>query len=323
MQIKDYLDRFEILFPDNEKLRDYRRAYTDKDLSSIFRLLGNEEMRKAVMEENLYSVFRLVKNFNKEEIEDFRKAVTEKNLHSIFRLSNNDNLKKLVLDDNISSLWKILSEITPTTFSNSFKHFTLNDVEFNSDCFSQGQLKSKVWLVNELKNLDLNLGTVFLCAGWYATLSVMLFEANLTINKIRSFDIDPSCVDIAERFNKHWEMNSWQFKSVTKDILDINYNKETYEIQKPDGTTVSLTDIPDTVINTSCEHIERFGDWYNSIPVGKIVVLQTNDYFEISDHVNCSNNLEEFAQATPMGKCLYSNSIDLGKYRRFMRIGIK
>ena len=55
----------------------------------------------------------------------------------------------------------------------------------------------------------------------------------------------------------------------------------------------------------------------------KIVILQTNDYFEISDHVNCSHNLEEFELATPMGKCLYSGEIDLGKYKRFMRIGIK
>jgi hypothetical protein len=323
MQIKDYLDRFEILFPENNKLQDYRRAYTDKDLSSIFRLLENEDLRKAVMEENLYSVFRLVKTFNKEETEDFRKAVTEKNLHSIFRLSSNDNLKKLVLDDNISSLWKILSEITPTTFTSSFKHFTLNDISFDSDCFSQGQLKSKLWLVKELKNLDLNLGTVFLCAGWYATLAVMLFENNLTINKIRSFDIDPSCIDIAERFNKHWEMNSWQFKSVTKNILDINYQKETYQIQKPDDSYVTLTDIPDTIINTSCEHIENFSQWYNLIPTGKIVILQTNDYFEIEDHVNCSDSLDQFAQITPMGKCLFSGEIDLGKYRRFMRIGIK
>ena len=323
MQIKDYLDRFEILFPNNDKIKDYRRAYTDKDLSSIFRLINNEDLRKSVMEENLYSIFRLIKGYSKEEIDDFRKAVTEKNLHSVFRLIDNDNLKKLVLDDNISSLWKILSEITPTTFTSAFKYFTLNDVKFDRDCFSQGQLKSKVWLVNELKNLDLNLGTVFLCAGWYATLAVMMFENNLMIKKIRSFDIDSSCIEIAERFNKHWEMDSWRFKAITKNIFDIDYNKEIYQVEKPDGSSVTLTDVPDTVINTSCEHITNFDVWYSSIPTGKIVILQTNDYFEISDHVNCSHNLEEFELATPMGKCLYSGEIDLGKYKRFMRIGIK
>jgi hypothetical protein len=97
LQIKDMLDRFEILYPDNEKLKDYRRAYTDKDLSSIFRILDNEDLRKAVLEENLYSIFRLVKEMNGDSVEELRKAVTEKNLHSIFRLHPYDDLRNLVL----------------------------------------------------------------------------------------------------------------------------------------------------------------------------------------------------------------------------------
>lgn len=323
MQIKDYLDRFEILYPDNEKLKDYRRAYTDKDLSSIFRLMPNEDLRKAVLEENLYSIFRLVKIYNSEEVEDLRKAVTEKNLHSIFRLGNNDNLKKLVLDESIMYLWKILAENTPTTFTSAFKHFTVNNIDFDTDCFSQGQLKSKIWLVKQLKQLDLNLGVVFLCAGWYATLATMLFESNLRITKIRSFDIDDSCAAIADRFNKNWEMDSWKFKAATANIFDINYQKATYSVKKPDGSETTLTDIPDTVINTSCEHIKDFSTWYESIPAGKIVILQTNNYFEIEDHVNCSKSLEEFANATPMAKCLFKGELDLVKYKRFMRIGIK
>ena len=40
---------------------------------------------------------------------------------------------------------------------------------------SRGQLKSKKWLVDELKKLDLKLGTMFLCAGWYA--SIVSFNA--------------------------------------------------------------------------------------------------------------------------------------------------
>lgn len=323
MQIKDYLDRFEILYPENERLKDYRRAFTDKDLSSIFRLLVNEDLRKAVVEENLYSIFRLVKIYNSDEVEDLRKAVTEKNLHSIFRLGNNDNLKKLVMDENVLYLWKILAENTPTTFTAAFKHFNVNNIEFDKDCFSQGQLKSKLWLVKQLKDLDLNLGTVFLCAGWYATLATMLFEHNLRIEKIRSFDIDNSCASIADRFNKNWEMDSWRFKAVTKNIFDINYHKETYTVKKPDGSEVTLTDIPDTVINTSCEHISDFAKWYDSIPQGKIVILQTNNYFEIEDHVNCSDSLDSFAKSTPMAKCLFEGELDLVRYKRFMRIGIK
>jgi hypothetical protein len=322
LEIKDLLDRFEILYPDNEQLKDFRRAYTDKDMSSIFRLLDNEDLRKAVIEENLYSIFRLVKQMNGDSVEELRKAVTEKNLHSVFRLQPYDDLRKLVLEDNTRCLWKILAELTNSNFVKAFNYFDINNVQFDQDCFSQGQLKSKMWLVTELKKLDINLGTVFLCAGWYATLATMLFEGGFNLQKIRSFDIDPSCEQIAERFNKIWEANKWMFKASTADIFDLNYSNATYTVKKPDGQVV-LNDIPDTIINTSCEHIADFDQWYNLIPNGKLVVLQTNDYFEIEDHVNCSASLDDFAKQTPMSQCLYQGVIDLGKYRRFMRIGKK
>jgi hypothetical protein len=369
MEIKDLLDRFELLFNTNERISDLRRSYTDKDFSSIFRLLDNEELRKAVMEknlhsifrlfdeneytedirkavieENMYSIFRVIPNLENDGIEELRKAVTEKNLHSIFRLveneelrkavveenlysifriCNNEELRKLVLEDNVWSLWKILSNELETQFVSAFKSFYIEQVNYDDDCFSRGQLASKMWLIHELKKLDLDLGTVFLCAGWYGTLAVMMFESNLKINKVRSFDIDPSCVKIAERFNKPWEMDSWKFKAGIADILSLNYNKTTYDVFKPDGTTVTLVDIPNTIINTSCEHIGNFNQWYESIPDGTLVILQTNDYFDIEDHVNCSSSLIDFTDKTPMRDCLYEGELELPKYRRFLRIGYK
>lgn len=321
MIIKDLLDRFELLYPSNHRLKDLRRSYTDKDLSSIFRLLNNEELRKAVMEENLHSIFRLIEDGA--SAEDLRKAVIEKNLYSLFRLVDQDELKKLVMDDNIWSLWKILDTEVHTNFVSALKHFASNDIEIDDDCFSRGQLQSKLWLINKLDQLNLDLGTVFLCAGWYGTLATMMFEKELNIEKIRSFDIDPSCVDIAERFNKPWVMEGWKFKATTKDILSIDYVKDVYTVAKSDGTTEHLSDEPTTIINTSCEHIENFSTWYNKIPKGKLVILQTNDYFEIADHVNCSTDLAAFEAQTPMTECLYSGVLELDKYNRYMRIGYR
>jgi hypothetical protein len=325
MEIKDLLDRFEILFP-TTSISNLRRSYTDKDLSSIFKFLDNEELRKAVIEENLHSIFRLFENCkisNSNDLEDLRKAVIEKNLHSIFRISPNEDLRKLVLEDNIWSLWKLLDSETTTQFVSALKFLISNDVNFDFDCLSQGQLKSKIWLIEELKKLDLNLGTVFLCAGWYATLATMIFENNLRVEKLRSFDIDSSCVDIAERFNKPWVLQDWRFKASTKNIFDIDYTTDCYQVKKSDGSLEICKDSPDTVINTSCEHIDNFNIWYNSIPDNRLIILQTNNYFEIEDHVNCSSSIEEFEYSTPMTTCLYSGSLELPKYTRFMRIGYK
>ena len=53
MKIQSLLDRYEILFPDNTKIADLRRSVVDHDISSVFRLCRNDELRKAVLNENI------------------------------------------------------------------------------------------------------------------------------------------------------------------------------------------------------------------------------------------------------------------------------
>ena len=351
LETHELLDRFEMLYPTNQDLPDLRRTYIDHDLSSLLKLVSaDEDLRKAIIEKNLHSIFRLipkelevsgsVEDLRKAIIEknlhsifrlipkelgvrDLRKAVTEENLHSIFRLINDDDLRKLVIENNIWKLWPILERYVSSQFITAFKNFFVNGTEIEKDCFSRGQLASKLWLVQELKNLKVELGTVFLCAGWYATLATMLFESGIKVNKIRSFDIDPSCTDIAETFNKPWFVDGWKFKSITKNIMDINYNEYTWQCWSNANNRISnsITDYPDTIINTSCEHINNFATWYSKLPKNKLIVLQTNNYFDIPDHCNCVNSLQEFKEQTPMSKVLFQGEIVLNKYTRYMRIG--
>jgi hypothetical protein len=304
MQTFELLDRFELLYPTNSKLADLRRAYIDQDISSIFRLLPNKVVG---------------------DIEDLRKAVTEKNLHSIFRLVDDEDLRKLILEDNTWKLWPVLERYTDTQFVAAFKNFFVNDVEIWNDCFSRGQLESKLWLIQELEDCKINLGTVFLCAGWYATLATMLFQSNIKLDNVRSFDIDDTCVGIAETFNKPWFVDSWKFKSITQDIMDVDYNEHTWQYWSNANNRMSkpITDSPDTIINTSCEHIENFEEWYAKIPDGKLVVLQSNNYYEVEEHVNCVKDIKEFGNMARMTGPLYAGELELPKYKRFMLIGYK
>ena len=190
------------------------------------------------------------------------------------------------------------------------------------DLFSKGQIESKRWLVNELEKLNKPLGTVFLCAGWYGSLAAFLFESDLEIEKIRSFDIDESCASIAETFNRTKTMDGWKFKASTLDVLEMDYptNHTTY---RANGTSLDLKEMPDTIINTSCEHIENFSNWFNKIPSGMLVILQSNDYFELEEHVNCVVDEDDFSRMSPFSNILYSGRLELPKYTRFMRIGYK
>lgn len=306
LDIYQLLDRFELLFPENDALADLRRAYIDQDLSSIFRLLNERGKINSSV-----------------DIDTIRSAVMEHNLYDIFRIVEEEDFRKVIMEDNYWSLWKLLDELEPTHFVAAFKNFYVNETEFAVDCFSRGQLESKLWLVNTLKELDVELGTVFLCAGWYATLATMIFESGVKVDKIRSFDLDSSTVDIAKVFNKPWVMDNWTFQAATDDIHNIDFDYHTFTVHRADGSSAELTEKPNTVINTSCEHIENFDEWYSKIPDGKLVILQSNNYFEVKEHTNCSKTLTAFKKQTPLTTELYSDELLLPKYKRFMRIGYK
>lgn len=316
------------LIPDTENVTngtvdDLRTAVVEENLNGLFRLLGpeHEDLRKAVVEENIHSIFRCMPDVN----EDLQKAVTEQNIYSIFRLVEDEDLRKLITEDNDWKLWPVLERYTDTQFVAAFKNFFVNNTEIWDDCFSRGQLQSKAWLVRELKELDPKLGTVFICAGWYATLATMLFENDFDIDCIRSFDIDESCVEIAEVFNKPWFVDNWKFKAITEDIKNINYFGHQWQMWSNKNNRLSnpISDTPDTIINTSCEHIDNFAEWYDKIPYGKLVILQSNNYFDVKEHVNCSNDIDEFKAQAPCNEYLFTGTLDLGIYKRFMIIGIK
>lgn len=201
-------------------------------------------------------------------------------------------------------------------------YFLIDTPGFNKDCISKGQLDSKEWLVNEVEKLDIDLGTVFLCAGWYATLATLILESDIKVSKIRSFDVDHNCLRVADKINAPWTMDKWKFKASTIDIHLLEYPL-TYITHRADNTTVELCDMPDTIINTSCEHIENFNRWYNKIPSGTLVILQTNNFTEIEDHINCSSSMPDFAEKSPMTKLLFEGELPLDAYTRYMRIGLK
>lgn len=315
MEIYKILDRFETLYPTNTDLSNLRRAYIDQDLNSIFALLADSG------------------EIGSPTVDDIRSMTVEHNLHSLFRVVADEDLRKLMLQDNKWSLWKVLARYTDSHFVAAFKSFMANGIEYDEDCFSRGQLQSKTWLVDILEELEVDLGTVFLCAGWYATLATMIFESGIKVDKIRSFDIDESTVSIAEVFNKPWFVDNWRFKASTVDIMDFNWTTTPapsdgsvgnfYYKTNANDKLVQMKDNPDTIINTSCEHIANFDEWYAKIPSGKLVILQSNNYFEIKEHVNCSASLDAFKSQTPMTEELYSGELQLSKYKRFMRIGYK
>jgi hypothetical protein len=192
------------------------------------------------------------------------------------------------------------------------------------DAFSKGQLDSKNWLVTQLKQLNLELGTVWILCGWVGTLAYLIkhSDTKLNYNYIRSFDIDSRCTPLAEIFNKAELINNWKFKASTLDVNTLNYSNHKFPTIKSNGDVQYIQESADTVINTSCDHMNS-NIWWDRIPAGTLVILQNNNFVEKDEHVNIVTSLNEFKDRYPMNTILYEGELDCTLYTRYMLIGRK
>jgi len=192
-----------------------------------------------------------------------------------------------------------------------------------NDHFSRGQIKSKLWLMEELRNVITGneLGTVVLYGGWYATIAHFFFKF-FSPSKLYSIDLDSTTVDIADGFNiRHGERNEWQFKAFAQDVNSIRYDKEGKLTLPDDDRLDNLTIKPTVIVNTSCEHMNE--DWFYNLPDGQFVALQTNDYFANEQHTNCVNSVNEALAKYKFSEVYFSGELDTQLYNRFMIIGKK
>jgi hypothetical protein len=175
------------------------------------------------------------------------------------------------------------------------------------DAFWRGQIKSKEWLIEELKKHKSTVDfwpTIDIHGGWVGVLASMLFQSGLYIKSIRSIDIDPSCEKTANRMNQI-EFESGRFQSVTANMCDFNSDAN-------------------IIINTSCEHITQpqYDKWLLSCPQDSLFVLQSNNY-NIPEHIRVSHSLEDFKNQSKLSTLLYQGELELPMYKRFMIIGKK
>jgi len=185
----------------------------------------------------------------------------------------------------------------------------------NFDAFSSGQIGSKLWLCQELEKIRFaQPQSIWILGGWYGVLAFLLLSRErIPIAKIRSFDLDESANRLADILNENWVWRDWKFKAVTKDANSLVYGEG--ESSPP----------PDIVINTSTEHFES-REWFERIPKGVIVALQSND-MDHEDHVANVRTTAELEARFPLTDRLYSGErpfvYPTWRFRRFMTIGRK
>jgi hypothetical protein len=197
------------------------------------------------------------------------------------------------------------------------------------------QIQSKQWLVDTLAEYFTPIANskskIIIGGGWYGVLGYLL-SLKFPDTKIYNTDIDPGTVRIAKMM----------FPELRNRILDmINNNAE----NTPDPDNPVYNSVGDNIVNqkqktlleqafdpgknrvfisTSIEHIDKEDVdsilFYNP---NKMIVLQSNNYFDHVSHINCSETLGDFKEyISPMLKEIcYAGELNLGDYTRFMIIG--
>ena len=173
------------------------------------------------------------------------------------------------------------------------------------ESFWKGQVNSKVWLAENLLGfVPVRPLNIVIYGGWNGVLASILFNSKIAVKHITSVDIDPVCEDIANTINKRYEMQG-KFSAITTDMCGFETSA-------------------DVVINTSCEHItqEQYEQWLSNQPNDATIVLQSNNYFDLDEHIRCSTDLADFTIMSKI-KPYFRGIFPTPKYDRYMLIGKK
>lgn len=178
---------------------------------------------------------------------------------------------------------------------------------------NKNQMASKLWLAEALlDSVGGRLGRLLVLGGWVGVLAaVLLHDRRFDIAGVTSLDIDPACAPVAEALNAT-HVRAGRFDARTGDMLDLDYA----------GVRPAAEAPSDVIVNTSCEHLPDFARWYARVPPGRLVVLQSNDYFAVGEHVNCVPDLATFRAQAPLSRTLFAGERSMRRYTRFMLIGV-
>ena len=164
---------------------------------------------------------------------------------------------------------------------------------------NDNQIKNKLWLTEKLKPY-LNIYTtpkITIAAGWHGLLAHLLDDEE----NVMSFDINDLCKQ-------------------TKLFDNVNYKTNDIIKQDPKDS--------DILICTSCEHItdDNIITWLKRKKQDSLAIIQSNNYFEIKDHINCKQSLNHFkfdilnkAEKKKMNiQVINSYELEMPKYTRYM-----
>jgi len=172
--------------------------------------------------------------------------------------------------------------------------------------FTQDLIASKVWLLTELAGIAPQVGTVYVLGSWYGNLGVILaLDPIIQYQKLINVETDPKFLRASQRIHQYLGLDNTEY--MLKDANDLDYRQ-----LGQDGV----------VINTSLTDMSGHG-WFDHIPAGTLVVLQSRDH----DPGHAAHSTQDITDRYPLSEVIYTGRLGLTdpetEYTRYMVIGIK
>ena len=169
------------------------------------------------------------------------------------------------------------------------------------------QIRSKLWLIDELVGCrDLGGTTMVVLGAWYGILPWLL---DLRLECPPTWMV---CVDVSTEAVRlgHQVIGPLCANIVylVADAMELNY------------TGLARQPSP-VLVNTICEHLPDVPGWWAQVPAGQLTILQSNNYAQCPDHVNCVDDVEQMKAQTPMSELLFQGELKLPIFDRFMLVG--
>jgi hypothetical protein len=207
------------------------------------------------------------------------------------------------------TLFWLFYNIWGDEFTNKlYLFFNNTDAEVANDLFSKSQVQSKIWMTETLNKFQQKFGNILLLGGWYGQHHWYLDK--FKYDKLYNVDLDSDVLEKSKNIiaaGDRYATAAADVNDVVKDTGQIVFNNQNLEI--------------DLVINTSSEHMSTV--WFDRLPLGQLVLLQSNDMLGMEGHVNCVESQVELHQRYRLREVLFSGELTLSKGKRFMLYGIK
>jgi hypothetical protein len=194
------------------------------------------------------------------------------------------------------------------------------------DLFSRGQVQSKIWLVKELAKVSTSFDNILIVGGWFGQLT--LYLKDIVFNKLFVLDSDREACEICDYvFNLGDMSKDWRVKAVCADVDSVTTHSTGYILDVESfksNKIVNLKYLPDLIINSSAEHMSTkwFDDLrYKQLTSNPLIVIQSNNMFDVPDHINCVHSISHMKKIFPMKEVLFEGELELQGFKRFMLIG--